>query len=62
MKRFTVTWKKLEKAYLLHRCYRYDLHGKEMLKTQEKFYLADTSLRYSVLGYQPDTAASSLKM
>jgi len=52
---------KLEKAYLLHRCYRYDLHGKEMLKTQEKFYLADTSLRYSVLGYQPDTVASSLE-
>ena len=52
---------KLEKAYLLHRCYRYDLHGKEMLKTQEKFYLADTSLRYSVLGYQSDTVASSLE-
>ena len=40
---------KLEKAYLLHRCSRYDLRGKEILKTQEKFYLADTSLRYSVL-------------
>ena len=55
------TYEKLEKAYLLHRCYRYDLHGKEMLKTQEKFYLADTSLRYSVLGYQSDTVASSLE-
>ena len=32
---------KLEKAYLLHRCSRYDLRGKEILKTQEKFYLAD---------------------
>ena len=41
---------KLEKAYLLHRCSRYDLRGKEILKTQEKFYLADTALRYSVLG------------
>ena len=30
---------KLEKAYLLHRCSRYDLQGKEILKTQEKFYL-----------------------
>ena len=46
---------KLEKAYLLHRCSRYDLQGKEILKTQEKFYLADTSLRYSVLGYNPDS-------
>lgn len=52
---------KLEKAYLLHRCSRYDLQGKELLKTQEKFYLADTSLRYSVLGYNGDTVAASLE-
>lgn len=53
--------KKLEKAYILHRCSRYDLQGKEILKTQEKFYLADTSLCYSVLGYGPDSVASSLE-
>lgn len=52
---------KLEKAYLLHRCQRYDLKGKELLKTQEKYYLADTALRYSVLGYTPDSVASSLE-
>ncbi len=52
---------KLEKAYLLHRCSRYDLQGKEILKTQEKFYLADTALRYSVLGYSADTVAASLE-
>lgn len=52
---------KMEKSYLLHRCSRYDLQGKEILKTQEKFYLADTSLRYSVLGYNADTVASSLE-
>ena len=52
---------KLEKAYLLHRCSRYDLLGREVLKTQEKFYLADTSLRYSVLGYNSDTVAASLE-
>ena len=52
---------KLEKAYILHRCSRYDLQGKEILKTQEKFYLADTSLRYSVLGYGSDNVASSLE-
>lgn len=52
---------KLEKAYLLHRCSRYDLQGKEILKTQEKFYLADVSLRYSVLGYNADSVASSLE-
>lgn len=52
---------KLEKAYLLHRCSRYDIKGKELLKTQEKFYLADTALRYSVLGFNSDTVAASLE-
>lgn len=52
---------KLEKAYLLHRCSRYDLQGKELLKTQEKFYLADVALRYSVLGYSSDCIAASLE-
>ena len=52
---------KLEKSYLLHRCSRYDLQGKEILKTQEKFYLADVALRYSVLGYNADSVASSLE-
>ena len=52
---------KLEKAYLLHRCSRYDIQGKELLKTQEKFYLADTSLRYSVLGYNSDSVAAMLE-
>ena len=53
--------KQLEGAYILHRCSRYDISGKEILKTQEKFYLSDTSLRYSVLGYDPETVASSLE-
>ena len=52
---------KLESAYILHRCSRYDIQGKEYLKTQEKFYLADTSLRYSVLGYTPDSVAAMLE-
>lgn len=52
---------KLESAYLLHRCSRYDLRGKAILKTQEKFYLADMALRYSVLGYNEDSVAASLE-
>lgn len=52
---------KLEKAYLLHRCIRYALQGRELLKTQEKFYLADVALRYSVLGYDADSVAASLE-
>jgi len=52
---------KLESAFILHRCSRYDIQGKEILKTQEKFYLADTGFRYSVLGYTPDSVAAMLE-
>ncbi len=52
---------KLESAYILHRCSRYDIQGREILKTQEKFYLADTSLRHSVLGYKSTSVASMLE-
>ena len=51
----------LEKAFVIYRCQRYDMQGKTVLKTQEKFYLADTALRYSVLGYNADSVASSLE-
>ncbi len=52
---------KLENAYILHRCSRYDIKGKEILKTQEKFYLADPAFRFSVLGYDEDAVASMLE-
>lgn len=52
---------KLESAYILHRCSRYDIQGKELLKTQEKFYLADTSFKYSVLGYNDHSIAAMLE-
>ena len=52
---------KLESAYILHRCQRYDIKGKEILKTQEKFYLADPAFRFSVLGYDENAVASMLE-
>ena len=52
---------KLESAYILHRCSRYDVQGKELLKTQEKFYLADSSFKYSVLGYNDQSIAAMLE-
>jgi Predicted ATPase (AAA+ superfamily) len=52
---------KLENAYIIHRCSRYDVQGKEILKTQEKFYLADAAFRYSVLGYSSDGVAAMLE-
>ena len=51
----------LEKAYILYRCPRFDLQGKEILKTQEKFYLVDPALKYAVLGYQPTSVAAMLE-
>ena len=37
------------------------IEAKEILKTQGKFYLADPALRYSVLGYSPDSVAAMLE-
>ena len=52
---------KLEKAYILHRCSRYDIKEKEFLKTQEKFYLADVAFRYSVLGYSSQSVSAMIE-
>jgi predicted AAA+ superfamily ATPase len=52
---------KLEGAFILHRCSRYDIGGKEILKTQEKFFVCDPAMRYSVLGYTADSAAAMLE-
>ena len=51
----------LEKAFIIYRCSRYDLQGKEILKTQEKFFLADPAFKYSVLGYSPKSIAAMLE-
>lgn len=51
----------LEKAFVIYRCSRYDLQGKSILKTQEKFYLADASLKYSIMGFNPKSIAAMLE-
>ena len=44
--------------FVVFRCQRYDLRGKEILATQEKYYLADHSLLYGLKGFHgTDTAA-----
>ncbi|WP_348299324.1 ATP-binding protein [Algoriphagus sp.] len=42
----------LEGAFILYRASRYDIKGKEILKTQEKFYLSDGGLLYATMGYR----------
>ena len=51
----------LGKAFVIYRCPRYDLKGKSVLKTQEKFYLADASLKYCMMGFQPESVAAMLE-
>lgn len=51
----------LEKAFIIYRCQRYDLQGKSVLKTQEKFYLADASLKYCMMGFNPKSIAAMLE-
>lgn len=51
----------LEKAFVIYRCQRYDLQGKSVLKTQEKFYLADASLKYCMMGFNPKSLAAMLE-
>lgn len=51
----------LENAFVIYRCSRYDLQGKSVLKTQEKFYLADASLKYSIIGFNPKSIAAMLE-
>ena len=40
----------LESAFIIYRVNRFDLKGKQYLKTQEKFYMVDTGIRYSLTG------------
>lgn len=51
----------LEGSFILYRVSRYDLKGKEILKTQEKFYLADISLLYATMGYRDRMIAGVLE-
>lgn len=41
----------LEQAFIIFPCERYDMQGKSVLKTQEKYYLADVSFRYALFDY-----------
>lgn len=51
----------LEQAFIIYPCARYDLQGKNILKTQEKYYLSDVSLKYALLGYNRKMLDSSIE-
>ncbi|QEN05442.1 ATP-binding protein [Thiospirochaeta perfilievii] len=39
-------------AHMLYQCERYDIRGKERLKTNGKYYVVDTGLRNRLIGYR----------
>ena len=42
----------LNNAFVIQRIPRYDIKGKEILQTNEKYFVSDLSLIYSVMGYR----------
>lgn len=42
----------LENAYIIYKVPRYDIKGKELLKTLEKYYIVDMGIRNTILGFR----------
>ena len=42
----------LERAFVVKKVQRFDIKGKEILKTQEKYFVGDHSIVYSIMGYK----------
>lgn len=53
--------KALEGAFLIHKVSRFDIKGKRLLETQEKYYVSDLGLRHAVLGYRENDIAGILE-
>ena len=51
----------METACLLHKAVRYDIKGKRLLETQEKYYLADLGIRHAIIGYKSQDIADLLE-
>jgi len=51
----------LGSAFIIYRVSRYDIKGKEILKTQEKYYLGDQAILYAVMGYKDRLIAGVLE-
>lgn len=51
----------LENAFIIYRANRYDVKGKEVLKSLEKYYLADTGLKNTIVGYNLENYGHSIE-
>jgi predicted AAA+ superfamily ATPase len=48
-------------TFAVHKVRRYDIRGKRLLELHEKYYLGDTALRHSLLGYREGEIAGILE-
>lgn len=51
----------LQESYILYRANRYNVKGRQLLKTMEKYYLVDVALRRNMLGRQEVDAGHLLE-
>lgn len=51
----------LENAFIIYRANRYDIKGKEVLKSLEKYYVADTGLKNTIMGYTLENYGHSIE-
>lgn len=51
----------LADAFIIYPCSRYDIQGKSVLKTQEKYYLSDITFKYSKFGFNTSMISSMLE-
>ncbi|HBI52188.1 MAG TPA: ATPase [Ruminococcaceae bacterium] len=51
----------LGEAFIIYPCKRFDLQGKSVLKTQEKYYLSDISFKYSQQGFDSKMLSAVLE-
>lgn len=51
----------LTEAFIIYPCSRYDIQGKSVLKTQEKYYLSDIAFKYGKFGFNSSMVAPMLE-
>lgn len=51
----------LSEAFIIYPCHRYDMQGKSVLKTQEKYYLSDISFKYCKMGFDRKMISAMLE-
>lgn len=51
----------LENAFIIYKANRYDVKGKEVLKSLEKYYVTDTGLKNTIVGYNLENYGHSIE-